>query len=332
MKQHVSDDAAAVGTSDRLSTAAASTALDFQEATKKPKKRLTTPILLQLAAMVGIGALLYPSAANWFATMGHSSEISDYEQDIEQLPETARLAELEAATAYNAHMPSGALRDPYTSRAAPGDLAEDAAYRSYLDVLHVSDNGVIGEVDYPRLGISLPVYHGTSDEVLTQGVGHLYGSSLPTGGPSTHSVMTSHSGLVHASLFTNLPDAVLGDTFTVTVLGEQHYYEVKKLETVLPEQTESLRIIDDQDWVTLITCTPIGINSHRLLVQAERVPPPSGDTDRVFDPTLGFPWWAFGFLAGSGAVAYLLFAPPRKNRLTASHHPDTNEFQKAEHQ
>lgn len=278
-------------------------------------RRFGVPILLQVLAMIGIGALVYSSAADWFATLNHNSEVSGYVDAVAQLDPADREAKLRVARDYNAHMPQGVLRDPYTT--APDAEAETAAYEAYEQVLRVSDNGVIGELNYPRLGIGLPVYHGTSDEVISKGVGHLYGSSLPVGGPGTHSVMTSHSGLLNASLFTPLPKAKVGDTFHMTVLGETHYYEVISTEEVLPEQTESLRIEHGQDLVTLITCTPIGINSHRLLVTGTRVPGPDSDGRNMIAGdgiTAGFPWWALIFLAGSGATGYLLFAPPRAKR------------------
>ena len=285
-------------------------------------------VLLQLAAMVGIGALLYPAAADWFSTIGHDAEVAGYVREVQQLPEQARIDHLRVADEYNAHMPSGVLRDPYTASGEVIDLAQDAGYQAYLDVLRVSDNGVIGEVSYPRLGISLPIYHGTSDDVLSRGAGHLYGSSLPIGGPSTHTVMTSHSGLVNASLFSDLPGARIGDVFTVTVLGQQHHYEVRARETVLPDQTDSLRIIEGEDWVTLITCTPNGVNSHRLLVHAQRIDTPVTDDPGIRaiaaeGRTVGFPWWSVGFLAGSAAIAFVLFAPPRSQRRQRED-PDTN--------
>ncbi|MFT4231600.1 MAG: class C sortase, partial [Leucobacter sp.] len=272
------------------------------------------PALLQLVAMAGLGALLYSPAADWFSTLHHDGEVSGYVREVDALPESTRLGALDAAREYNAHLPAGVLRDPYADDAVDDELLADAGYRAYEQVLSVGDSGVIGRLGYPRLGIGLPVYHGTSDAVLSKGVGHLYGSSLPVGGPSTHAVLTSHSGLVRASLFTPLTEARLGDVFQLVVLGETHYYEVDRIETVLPEQTESLAIVDGEDYVTLITCTPIGVNSHRLLVRGVRVPPPDGAGDRAVagdGRTAGFPWWAAGFAAGSGIVALLLFAPSR---------------------
>lgn len=282
--------------------------------TERKKKQLGVPIALQAAAMIGIGALVYPSAADWFATLGHDSSISGYVREVEQLPDETRLAKLEVAKEYNAHMPAGTLRDPYAIGGDNADLAEDAAYQAYQQVLRVSDNGVIGELAYPTLRIALPIYHGTGNDAISKGVGHLYGSSLPVGGPSTHSVLTSHSGLLNASLFTALPKAKVGDTFSVTVLGEENYYQVDGIETVEPFITDSLAVVTGEDRVTLITCTPIGVNSHRLLVHAVRVAAPDFDsgtrTIAGDGKTAGFPWWALWFVGGSAAVGYLLFKPP----------------------
>ncbi|MCB1273789.1 MAG: class C sortase [Leucobacter sp.] len=278
--------------------------------------------------MIGIGALLYPTASDWFATLNHNAEISGYTEVVSGMTDEAREAKLEVARAYNTLMPAGPLRDPYSY--LPGETAiEDAAgYAAYTDVLKVSDNGVIGEIVYPRLNIGLPIYHGTTEAVLSKGVGHLYGSSLPVGGPSTHAVLTSHSGLVRASLFTELPNAALGDTFQVTVLGETHYYRVDDIRTVIPGDTSSLAIVDGKDYVTLFTCTPIGVNSHRILVRGVRIPPPTtAGTDVAGDgKQAGFPWWALIFLGASSGTGYMLFAPPRSRRRSPERgrHADPN--------
>ncbi|GAA1315156.1 class C sortase [Leucobacter albus] len=305
-------------------------------------RRLGAPIVLQVIAMLGIGALVYPAAADWFAALAHTEERAGYVREVDQLTPTERAAALEAARTYNANLPAGALVDPYSAAGDPvAEAADAAAYRAYEDVLRVpaidddgTDNAgtnsagtassgtraantrsagtdVIGEVVYPRLGIGLPVYHGAGEAALTRGVGHLYGSSLPVGGESTHSVLTSHSGLVHASLFTKLPQARIGDVFEVRVLGETMFYEVDGLETVEPFVTDSLSVAPGEDRVTLFTCTPIGVNSHRFLVHAVRVPPPTGSAPATAAGSAGFPWWALIFAGGAGGTAYLLFAPPR---------------------
>ncbi|WP_232299732.1 class C sortase [Leucobacter komagatae] len=283
--------------------------------TRPAVRRFGVPLVLQLVAMLGIGALVYPAAADWVASLSHNAERSGYVRQVESFSPAERSAGLEAARAYNEHLPGGALVDPYSAAGdTAAEAADAAAYQAYEDVLRVSDSGVIGEVVYPRLNIGLPLYHGAGEEAITRGVGHLYGSSLPVGGPSTHSVLTSHSGLVHASLFTKLPQAKIGDVFEVRVLGESKYYEVDGLETVEPFVTDSLDVVAGEDRVTLFTCTPIGVNSHRYLVHGVRVPPPPGADDHELagdGRTAGFPWWALIFVGGSGAVAYLLFAPRR---------------------
>ncbi|HMS36455.1 MAG TPA: class C sortase [Arachnia sp.] len=279
--------------------------------------RRLAPVLLQLAAMVGVGALLYPYAADWFSTLGHDAQISGYVRKVEAMPDEERRGLLAVARDYNDRLPPGMLRDPYRADSADDSLRSDAAYEEYLRVLPASDDGAIGLLTYPRLGISLPILPGNDDATLARGVGHLYGSSLPVGGPSTHSLLTSHSGLIHASLFTALPRAEVGDAFEVSVLGETLHYRVDGVETVLPEATETLRIVDGEDRVTLFTCTPIGVNSHRLLVHAVRVPGPAPSPSQAIPGdgrAAGFPWWALAFLAGSGAFAFVIFARPRGRR------------------
>ncbi len=282
----------------------------------RPQRRANRviPVLLQVVAMLGIGALLYPTASDWFATRDHNAEISGYVEHVETLPSATKSALLDQARSYNALLPQGPLSDPF---GAAGAADPDAAYATYEQLLRVSDGGVIGDLVYARLGIGLPIYHGTSDAVLSRGAGHLYGSSLPVGGPSTHAVLTSHSGLARASLFTPLTRAQLGDIFIVDVLGEARYYEVDAIATVLPDDADALRIEPQADHVTLITCTPMGVNSHRLLVRGTRIDAPetadvvpmAGDGRHA-----GFPWWAVVFVAGSAVVAALLFAPGPRRR------------------
>lgn len=279
------------------------------------KGKLTVSLCLQLVAMLGLAVLLYPDAADWFATRNHNAEVSGYARQVEQMPEQSKLDALSSAREYNTHIPQGVLRDPFATTSLDDAFSNDDSYQSYLSELTVGDDDTVGEVVYPELGISLPIYHGTSDDVISKGVGHLYGSSLPVGGASTHSVMTSHSGLVHASLFTKLLDAQIDDVFYVSVMGEHLYYQVRSIEEVLPERTSSLKIVDGEDWVTLLTCSPIGINSHRFLVHAQRIPTPPQNTETVIagDGVLaGFPWWAVQFLAGSAFVGWLIFRPVKE--------------------
>lgn len=162
---------------------------------------------------------------------------------------------------------------------------------------------------YPRLDVDLPIYHGTSPAVLRKGAGHVFGSSLPVGGAGSHAVVTSHSGYLH-KLFDDLHEARRGDVFAIDVLDQVLYYEVDRIETVLPDQTASLGIEPGQDLVTLVTCTPIGVNSHRLLVRGHRVDAPADPPaqTRLVGPGTerawaAFPWWLVVLLAGGGTAS-----------------------------
>ena len=293
---------------------------DSAHAPKKKKRSkgwLVTSIVLQLAAMGALGMLLYPQAADWFATLRHNSEISGYVERVESTPSKERERILAAAYKYNDELQPGPLTDPYTSL-SEDEVQRSPKYLAYEKLLRLTGTDAIGTVNYPALGIALPVYHGTTDQTISKGVGHLYGTSLPVGGPSTRSVLTAHSGLPHAKLFTELLKAKQGQQFWISVLGEDHYYEVRSVETVLPGDSESLEIVEGEDWVTLFTCTPIGVNSHRFMVHAQRIPTPNtAEADGMIagdGVTAGFPWWVLWFAGGSLAVGWVLFAPPKKKK------------------
>jgi sortase A len=282
---------------------------------KTPTRRHVGSVVLQLIAMLGIGLLVYPQAADWVSALGHRSEISNYMARSDTTTDTERQQLLDAAYSYNDEIDPGPLTDPYLSEAEDAALGSER-YQRYEEMLRLSGTEAIGTLNYPEVDIALPMYHGTTDEVVSKGVGHLYGTSLPVGGPSTRSVLTAHSGLPQARLFTDLHDAEVGDTFWVSVLGEDHYYQVREIETVLPNQTESFQVVEGEDWITLFTCTPIGVNSHRLLVHAERIDDPPLDESLTVTgaANLGFPWWALIFIAGSAVIAWILFAPPRRSQ------------------
>lgn len=284
---------------------------------RPPRGRHGVPLLLQATAMLGLGALLYPAASDWFATLEHDADVSGYIEQVDAMPDAARQSALRDAEAYNARMPAGVLRDPFSAAASAEESTAD--YAAYGQLLSVDGGDIIGELDYPALRITLPIRHGTGDDAISEGVGHLYGSSLPIGGPSTHSVLTSHSGLVYASLFTQLTRADRDDVFTVTVLGDTHWYRVDRIDTVEPDDTEALQIVNGEDHVTLITCTPIGINSHRLLVRGTRIDAPEASAAGAVaiagdGRSAGFPWWALAFVGGSSLSAWILFAPVKRRR------------------
>ena len=284
---------------------------------KETSKQFRSNLVLQMLAMIGLGAMLWPSGANWVSSLCHDGEISGYTAAVDKMTENERVDALEAAREYNRQLPAGLMQDPFNF----DEDREEAAINAYMQVLKVNGTDAMGSLSYPALSISLPIYHGTGEEVLRKGVGHVYGSSLPVGGPGTHTVLTSHSGQMHASLFDNLLKAKLGQTFQITVLGETRCYMVDQVLVVKPEEVEHLQVIDGQDYATLITCTPIGVNSHRQLVRGVRVEAPDilgGGGAIAGDGAIpSFPWWLVAFIAGSLGVAYLLFdsscekCPPR---------------------
>lgn len=274
-------------------------------------------ILVVVVALIGAGVMLYPWTASWFSDEAHAGQVTAYVQQVDTMTEAQRADLLEAARDYNATLPDGPLRDPYTLNAA-GEASEVgdgvAAYRS---VLNVGAGGMMGVLDIPELGVELPIYHGTSDATLAKGIGHLYGSTLPVGGEGTHAVLTGHSGYASATLLNALVQMRLGDTFTIRVLGETLTYRVDQILTVLPDDTSALRRVPGEDHVTLITCTPIGVNSHRLLVRGTRIPTPPEEAeaaqsvrDGVRDA--GFPWWAV--VAGGVLVGAFLVTLPLRRR------------------
>lgn len=277
--------------------------------------------LVILMALVGASVMLYPAAAAWFSDRVHAGQVVGYTETVRGMTTAEQAAALDAAHAYNDTLPDGPLRDPYTLTAAGEATEVGEGVAAYRDALAVGGGGMLGVLDIPAIGVDLPIYHGTSDATLAKGIGHLYGSSLPVGGPGTHAVLTGHSGWVDATLLNELTRMRLGDTFTVNVLGEVLTYRVDQILTVLPSETEALRREAGKDYLTLITCTPTGINSHRLLVRGERVPTAESGAETVrstaVDP--GFPWWA-AILAGVLVIAVLATRPLRRRGVRMPRH------------
>jgi len=282
-----------------------------RRAARRRTRRWDLRRLLTVAVTaLGVAVLLYPNAAAWFSDRSHAHQINAYVHETRGLPEAARAQMLAEARAYNANLPGGPLRDPYTLESDGTSSAVGGGAQAYRDVLGGLPGGVMARVQIPAIGVDLPVFHGTDEETLSQGVGHLFGSALPVGGTGTHSVLTTHSGLVDATLFTDLEKLVEGDTFSVTVLDEQVRYRVDRITAVEPADTLALRPEPGRDLMTLVTCTPIGVNSHRLLVRGERIESPPTFEKSVgevgsgtVDP--GFPWWALGVPAAAGAAILL---------------------------
>lgn len=224
----------------------------------KKKIMIGVLILVFLLALVGT---LYPVISDYWNTR-HQSEVQvEYEKQMESMEDSELTAALEAANAYNA-----ALRPVRYTKAAL-----DAAAVGYDDLLNLYGNGIMAYVEIPKIHVNLPIYHGTTTEVLEKGIGHLTGSSLPIGGVGNHAVLTGHSGVAGQRLFSDLDRLEIEDVFFIHVLNQQLAYEVRAIDTVLPEDTKLLTSVDGKDKCTLVTCTPFGVNTHRLLVQGERV-------------------------------------------------------------
>ena len=223
------------------------------------KKHLSTLILV-LILVIGLSLLLYPTFADWWNSMHQSRAIANYDAALAEMDEEDYSHLFEAAMDYNRQ-----LRDVQFPLM---DYEQVPGYEALLDV---TGTGIMGYLDIPKIGVELPVYHGTSEGVLQIGVGHVQGTSLPTGGESTHAVLSAHRGLPSARLFTDLDRLTVGDTFTLTVIDRVLTYEVDQVLTVLPHEVEPLYVTEGEDYCTLVTCTPYGINTHRILVRGTRI-------------------------------------------------------------
>lgn len=270
-------------------------------------------LVIVAVAVLGICVLLYPTAAAWFSDHKHATDVNGYVSQVESMDSAATEAQLAEARRYNENLPGGPLRDPWALDPNGQQTAVGDGTKTYFNTLDGLSGGMMARIRIPRIDADLPVFHGTDEDTLKQGVGHLYGSGLPVGGVGNHSVLTAHSGLVNSTLFTELHLLETGDVFSVTVLDEVLYYEVDQILSVEPDDTQALRQDPDSDYLTLITCTPIGINTHRLLVRGERVDGPAAEEAGVVTlpsqtQAPGFPWWAVGLLAGT-AIAVIATRP-----------------------
>lgn len=240
-------------------------------AKKNGKDHVT--LLLVLIGLVGVGLVSYPSIANWWNSFHQSRAVSEYTQTVANMNSDEYTEILDAADAYNQRLArTGILWNTSDE--------QKADYESQLDV---SGTGVMGYINIPKIEVTLPIYHGTSEEVLQIAVGHIEQTSLPVGGESTHAVISSHRGLPSAKLFTDLDEMVVGDTFTITVLDRTVTYEVDQIRVVLPDDLSALAIEEGKDYCTLVTCTPYGVNTHRLLVRGHRVANAQGEARVVAD-------------------------------------------------
>lgn len=220
-----------------------------------------------LCFAAGILIFNYPALSTLYNQFHQGTVMAEYDEELARMEQEELDAYRQEAVEYNERLAGsgGAVRDAFAQ-----DGGEDPDDPAYAGVLDMEESGVMGAIEIPSINVYLPIYHGTSADVLNVGAGHLMGTSFPVGGESTHAVLTGHRGLPTAELFTDLDQVEEGDLFYIHILKETLAYRVCAIETVLPEQVESLRIEPGRDLVTLVTCTPYGINSHRLLIHGER--------------------------------------------------------------
>ncbi len=225
------------------------------------KKNMVNIVLIMIC-IAGLSLLLYPSLSDYYNSLHQTRAIVDYEANLNNTANKEEyLRMMEEAKAYNRDIPK---RNGYI-------ISSEEQEQLYEKLLSVSDLGMMGYIEIPSIRVSLPIYHYTTDSVLQSSVGHVSWSSLPTGGESTHCLLSGHRGLPSAKLFTNLDRLGEGDIFTLYILDSVLTYQVDKISVIEPNDTSKLKIIDGGDFCTLITCTPYGINSHRLLVRGQRI-------------------------------------------------------------
>ena len=251
-------------------------------------------LLAAACGVVALGLLLYPLIGELVSERYHSDVETTYTAAIEDTDDAELTAQREAAEQYNAMLANATISEG-------GASAPPLAYTEQLTV-----GGVMAYVDIPKINVYLPVQHGTGADTLEKSVGHVVGTSLPVGGESSHAVLSAHSGMASSKLFSDIDQLEKGDTFYIHVLGEVLAYEVDNINTVLPTDTSLLQIEDGKDLVTLVTCTPFGINTHRLLVRGHRVPYTPEQASAAEEKPVASSWtqhYLTGLVIGLGAVA-----------------------------
>ena len=270
------------------------------------RKNLSTIILI-LIFLVGLSVMLYPAVSNAVNRKHQSRAVAGYAEKVEQLSDADYQTYFDAADAYNRQL-----------NTTPNAFYKPDLVSGYAQTLDISGTGIMGYITIPKISVELPIYHGTDEGVLQVAAGHLEGSSLPVGGAGTHAVISAHRGLPSAKLFTNLDELEVGDRFTITVLNRVLTYEVDQISIVLPTEIDQLLPTEGMDYVTLMTCTPYGINTHRLLVRGRRITTPdklkhirvTSDAIKI-EPILTAPIMALPLLLV--LLFWLLFAPSKRS-------------------
>ena len=274
----------------------------------KKKSGVISTIIFTLIFIIGLAIMLYHIVSYWWNSKVQSRAVASYDQTVAEMDETEYELILQKARDYNAKVAK--LNAP---------LAEADSLPEYYEILDVSGTGIMGYITIPLIKVEIPIYHGTSESVLNIAAGHLQGTAFPIGGENTHAVISAHRGLPTSKLFSDLDKLVVGDTFTVTILNEVYTYEVEDIFIVEPHEVEKLAVIPNGDYVTLMTCTPYGVNSHRLLLRSKRIETVYQSTVRVVsdavqvDPLLVVPLLSTPLLIG--LIIFWIFSGRKKKSL-----------------
>lgn len=253
---------------------------------RQKKKRKHGPVyylLIVVLILIGAGALSYPLFSSAWNNYRNRKLLSSYSDSVQNLQSSEVSRMWEEAQAYNAQHRSNNPVDPFSI-----EKEEYIKTHPYDDLLNPNEDGVMGELVIPKIGLRLPIFHGTGKEALEKGCGHLMGTSLPSGGVGNHTVLSAHRGLPSAKLFTDLDQVGIGDCFYLHILDQVLAYQVDQILTVLPEESEALAIDPSMDYATLVTCTPYGVNTHRLLVRGHRIPYHKSEKESVDHPNVLF--------------------------------------------
>lgn len=250
-------------------------------------KKNIVNILIMLIGLAGAGLLAYPSVADWWNSFHQSRAVASYAQAVADLDEATYDKLLSEAEDYNKKLAESGIIWQMSKK----------QIKEYNGLLNINDTGIMGYIDIPKINVQLPIYHGTDESVLQIAIGHIAGSSLPIGGKNTHCIVSGHRGLPSAKLFTDIDKMTEGDVFTMTVLDRTVTYEVDQIRIVEPTNLSDLQIVDGKDYCTLVTCTPYGINTHRLLVRGHRIKNLNGDADIVADGLQIQPVYVAPFIA-----------------------------------
>lgn len=285
-------------------------------------KKKVINISIVIFFIIGLSLLLYPTVANQWNTYRQSKLMSNYEEQVDEMKASGEVdmeAEWEKAHTYNEALLPTILPDSFAIAEAMEE--EDKTYTSSLNLM---GDGMMGKIVIPKIDVNLPIFHYTTKEVLENGVGHLEGSSLPIGGESTHSVLSAHRGLPSAALFTDLDRLEEGDHFLLYILDDVLCYEVDQIKVVEPKETQDLAVEEGKDLVTLFTCTPYGVNTHRLLVRGHRVPYEETILEDEGVPTANrslhthYILWVIVGLAVTGLLIWIMYWVDKKRRTKHS--------------